>query len=212
MTSLTRICLVRHGETEWNVARRLQGQIDIKLNAVGLRQAEATADWLVQEPISAVYSSDLKRARTTAEHIARRLHLPLVLAPEVRERRYGVFEGLTYDEARALHPEAYARFEARDPDYAFADGGESLTTFGARVSARLQEIVGRHPGEMVVIVTHGGVLDAVNRFVRQLPLDAPRDFLIPNAALNWINHLDGEWRIEAWAQIAHLEATALDEL
>jgi probable phosphoglycerate mutase len=212
MTSLTRICLVRHGETEWNVARRLQGQIDINLNALGVRQAEAAANWLVQEPIAALYSSDLKRARTTAEHIARHLHLPLTLVPEVRERRYGIFEGLTYDEARAQHPEAYARFEARDPDYAFANGGESLLGFSARVSTRLQEIVACHPGEMVVIVTHGGVLDVVNRFVRNVPLDAPRDFLIPNAGLNWVNHLDGEWRIEAWGQIAHLEATALDEL
>lgn len=212
MTSLTRICLVRHGETEWNVARRLQGQIDIKLNALGVRQAEAAADWLVQEPIAALYSSDLQRARTTAEHIARRLHLPLNLAPQLRERRYGVFEGLTYDEARAQHPDAYGRFEARDPDYAFAGGGESLVTFSARVSARLQEIAANHPGETVVIVTHGGVLDIVNRFVRGMPLAAPRDFLIPNAGLNWINHLEGEWRIEAWGQIAHLEATALDEL
>lgn len=212
MNSLTRICLVRHGETEWNVARRIQGQIDIGLNGLGVRQAEAAARWLEQEPVTALYSSDLKRARTTAEHIGRHLKLKVAPAPEMRERRYGLFEGTTYHEAKACHPEAYARFEARDPDYAFPDGGESLVDLHARVTTRLQAIADAHAGETVVVVTHGGVLDIVNRYVRSQPLHTPRDFLIPNAGLNWIARAAGEWRIEAWGQIAHLETTALDEL
>lgn len=212
MSLLTRICLVRHGETEWNVVRRLQGHIDIGLNTLGLRQAEAAGRWLKDEPVSALYSSDLKRARTTAEHVGRHLRLPVTTAAELRERRYGVLEGLTHEEAAAQHPEVYARFLARDPDYAFPRGGESLVDFNRRIFSWLNAAIARHPGETIALVTHGGVLDVVNRGVRGVRLDAPRDFSIPNAGLNWISHLDGGWRVDAWAEVAHLETSALDEL
>jgi 2,3-bisphosphoglycerate-dependent phosphoglycerate mutase len=82
----------------------------------------------------------------------------------------------------------------------------------ARVTGRLQEIAASHPGQNVVVVLHGGVLDIINRFVRGNSLEAPRDFLIPNAGLNWIATVDGSWRIETWGETAHLEAGALDEL
>lgn len=215
MSLLTRICLVRHGETEWNLARRLQGQLDIALNALGMRQAEATAAWLAAEPdppVSAVYSSDLKRARSTAERIAHRLNLPVRVVPELRERRYGVLEGLTHEEARQRLPEDFARLAARDPEYAFPGGGESLAQLSARATGYLLAIAAAHPNETVVVVTHGGVLDAVNRFVRGIPLHVPRDFAIPNAGLNWIAFGADGWRLEAWGQIGHLEATVLDEL
>ena len=211
-SALTRICLVRHGETEWNVARRIQGQIDIGLNALGLRQAEAAARWLAEEPVSALFSSDLRRARTTAEHIGRRLGLACALAPEMRERRYGILEGVTYEDARTSLPEVYAAFESRDPEFAIPGGGESLVQFHARVTTWLKATVEAHLGGTLVVVTHGGVLDIVNRFVRGNALAIPRDFAIPNAGLNWIVRAAGDWRIEAWGQTAHLETTALDEL
>lgn len=215
MSLLTRICLVRHGETEWNVARRLQGQLDIALNSRGHRQAEAAAAWLAAEPdppVAAIYCSDLKRARATAERIGHRLHRSPIDAPAFRERHYGALEGLTHDEVRETLPAAHARLLARDPDYVLPGGGESLRQLAARVTARLDEIAAVHPNETIVVVTHGGVLDVVNRFVRGLPLHLPRDFAVPNAGLNWIAlGVDG-WQIEAWGDIEHLEAAALDEL
>jgi len=210
-TQPTRICLVRHGETEWNAERRIQGQIDIGLNATGLKQAAAAGRWLKTAGIMALYSSDLKRARTTAEAIGTALGLAPVLAPELRERRYGVFEGLTYAEAQAKYPDGYAAFEGRNADYAF-ENGESLHVMFARVTGKLKEIAAAHPGQSVVVVVHGGVLDIVNRFVRGNPLEMPRDFLIPNAGINWIAAVDGHWRLEAWGETDHLEAGALDEL
>jgi 2,3-bisphosphoglycerate-dependent phosphoglycerate mutase len=96
----TRICLVRHGETEWNAARRIQGQIDIGLNETGVRQAEAAGRWLKTVGIVALYSSDLKRAWRTAQAIGQELGLVPLPLPELRERRYGIFEGLTYAEAK----------------------------------------------------------------------------------------------------------------
>ena len=209
--SPTRMCLVRHGETEWNAARRIQGQIDIGLNETGLRQAEAAGRWLQSAGITALYGSDLQRAWKTAQAIGAALGLVPVAVPEMRERRYGVFEGLTYDEARTNHPDGYAAFEGRNADYAF-ENGESLRAMYERVTGKLQAIAAAHPGQNVVIVLHGGVLDIVNRFVRGNSLETPRDFLIPNAGLNWIAVQAGRWRIESWAETGHLEPGALDEL
>ena len=207
----TRICLVRHGETEWNAERRIQGQIDIGLNETGIRQAHAAGAWLKRAGIVALYSSDLKRAWTTAEAIGEALDLVPQSVPEMRERRYGVFEGLTYDEARTRYPEGYGAFEGRNADYAF-ETGESLVTMFARVTGKLQEIAAAHAGQNVVVVLHGGVLDVINRFVRGNSLEMPRDFLIPNAGINWISTVDGVWALDSWAETGHLEPGALDEL
>lgn len=208
----TRICLVRHGETEWNTQRRLQGQIDIALNATGVRQAQAAGRWLRKAgAIAAIYSSDLQRAWATAGYIGAALGLDPRPATEMRERRYGIFEGLTYDEAKVRFPAAYAAFERRDPDCDF-ETGETLKAMFARVTAKLQDLAAAHAGESIVVVLHGGVLDIINRFVRGSRLDTPRDFLIPNAGLNWIVCENGQWHIESWAETAHLEDGALDEL
>lgn len=211
----TRICLVRHGETEWNAERRLQGQIDIALNANGLRQARAAGSWLRRAAgiggIAALYASDLRRAWVTAECIGAALGLTPQPAPEMRERNYGIFQGHTYAEAKEKFPAVYAAFERRDPDCTF-ETGESLKAMYGRVTDKLQVLAEAHAGETIVIVLHGGVLDVINRFVRGNPLETPRDFLIPNAGLNWIVRAAGVWRIEAWGETAHLQDGALDEL
>ena len=207
----TRICLVRHGETEWNAERRIQGQIDIGLNETGQRQAVAAGRWLQRAGIVALYSSDLKRAWTTAQAIGAAIGLVPTPAPEMRERRYGVFEGLTYDEAKEKYPDGYGAFEGRNADYAF-ENGESLKAMFARVTGKLQQIAAAHPGQNVVVVLHGGVLDVINRFVRGNPLEMPRDFLIPNAGINWVSVIDGAWHLDTWGETDHLEPGALDEL
>ena len=210
-TRLTRICLVRHGETEWNAERRIQGQIDIGLNETGHRQAVAAGRWLKRADIVALYSSDLKRAWATAQAIGAEIGLTPTPLPEMRERRYGVFEGLTYDEAKARYPEGYGAFEGRNADYAF-ENGESLKAMFDRVSGKLKEVAARHVGQNVAVVLHGGVLDVINRFVRNNPLEMPRDFLIPNAGINWISVADGVWHLDTWGETDHLEPGALDEL
>lgn len=207
----TQICLVRHGETEWNAERRIQGQIDIGLNDIGRRQAVAAGRWLKSAGIVALYSSDLKRAWTTAQSIGAELGLVPASVPEMRERRYGVFEGLTYDEAKAKHPAGYAAFEGRNANYDF-ENGESLHAMFARVTGKLQALAAAHPGQSIAIVLHGGVLDIINRFVRGNPLEKPRDFLIPNAGINWISMENGKWCLNTWGETDHLEAGALDEL
>ncbi|NTV11551.1 MAG: histidine phosphatase family protein [Zoogloea sp.] len=207
----TRICLVRHGETAWNTERRMQGHLDVPLNATGFAQARATAASLAAANFDAAYSSDLLRTRQTAETIAAATGYDIVFDAGLRERNYGAFQALTYDEAKVRFPHDYARFESRDPDFAMADGGESLAGFAARITATLERIADTHAGQTVLIVTHGGVLDIAHRLAAGKPLTTPRDFTIPNAALNWIHHDDGAWQLIAWAEQQHL-AAALDEL
>ncbi|MDO9598270.1 MAG: histidine phosphatase family protein [Azoarcus sp.] len=206
----TRLCLVRHGETAWNAERRLQGHLDVELNEHGLRQAALTARVLATAQFEAAYSSDLRRARLTAEIIAGG-PLPVTIDAGLRERHYGCFQGLTYTEAEARFPEDYARFLARDSQLAFSGGGESLQTFANRIKDTLVRIVAAHPGQQVLIVTHGGVLDIIHRLTTGSALDAARDFTIPNAALNWIEHEDDEWRLISWGDQRHLDSS-LDEL
>ena len=210
-SSACRICLIRHGETQWNTERRLQGQIDIELNRNGLAQAEAAARSLERDRFSALYSSDLARAAQTAAAISRHHALPTRTDDRLRERHFGFFQGLTYDEAERRHPEFYKRFQARDTALAFEESGESLDVFAARVRSVMDDIAHAHAGATVLVVTHGGVLDVVYRLSTGRPLQAPRDFRIPNAAFNWVEHQDGKWRLITWADERHLGA-ALDEL
>jgi probable phosphoglycerate mutase len=206
----TRLCIVRHGETAWNAEHRVQGQLDVPLNAIGRAQAQAAANVLKREAFDAVYSSDLSRARQTAQPAASSFSMEILLEKDLRERHYGIFERLTYAEVKVRYPEDYARFEARDPEYAFRTG-ESLRDFSARSIAIVSRIVNQHEGKSILVFTHGGVLDKLYRFITGLPLSAPRDFGIPNAGLNRIEITPAGWRIRAWADIAHLEG-ALDDL
>ena len=208
---MTRICLVRHGETQWNTHRRLQGHLDIPLNATGRAQATATADALRAERFTAIYTSDLARAQQTATAIADTGHPPPSATPALRERHYGVFQGLTHDEARVRHPDAWQRFRARDPAFVLPGNGESLTQLHQRVAALLETLRERHRGEQVLLVTHGGVLDIAHRIAAGLALEAPRNFPIPNAAINRIIHDGEQWRMLEWATQQHLGNT-LDEL
>lgn len=207
----TRFCFVRHGETDWNVQRRLQGHIDTPLNQTGQAQAEATAKGLQGHVFDALYSSDLIRTLQTARYAAQLLDLPIHLRSDLRERHYGAFQGLTYTEAEHHFPADYARFKGREPAYEIIDEGESLLQHRARVQACLETIASKHAGQSVLIVTHGGVLDIVYRMATGLDLSAPRDFGIPNAALNWISFDAGIWKLQRWADQGHLQA-ALDEL
>ncbi|HRQ58120.1 MAG TPA: histidine phosphatase family protein [Azoarcus taiwanensis] len=205
----TTLCLVRHGETPWNADRRLQGHLDVPLNDHGRIQARATGAMLNGKHFDAVYSSDLARALETARSIAGDT-APTIL-PALRERHYGSLQGLTYEEARQRLPEAYAAFEARNPSYAFPGGGETLLAFRSRVESTLHLLAQRHVGQQVLVVTHGGVLDIVHRLVTGKSLESPRDFKIPNAALNWVEHGPEGWALIAWAETMHLPASR-DEL
>lgn len=200
---VTRFCLVRHGETDWNLARRIQGHTDVPLNATGRAQALAMAYNAAHHRFDAVYSSDLSRALETAAALAEREGLEVLPLPALRERHYGIFQGLTAAEAAVSYPDAHARYLARDPEYDF-ETGESLRAFAARIMAGIEWLVRHHAGQTLLAVCHSGVLDVLRRHATGQPLEAPRDFEIPNCALNWF-HMDGRgWHLERWADRHHL--------
>ena len=201
----TRICFVRHGETDWNIEQRMQGHIDLALNATGEAQAEAVGRCFQGMQASALYCSDLLRARQTAQPIADALRMPMLLLPSLRERHFGRCEGMTFAEIAAHNPEDARAIESRDPDYAAPGGGESRRQHQSRILACVERLVDAHPAQTIVAVTHGGVLDVIYRRARGLPDDAPRDYPILNAGINWVV-IDGEeWTIERWGDAAHLE-------
>ncbi|CAG1000212.1 partial putative phosphoglycerate mutase, partial [Anaerolineae bacterium] len=133
---MTMLCVIRHGETSWNSEGRIQGQTDVPLSTVGRAQARAVAALLVGRNFDALYSSDLQRVVHTAQPAARALGLPVRIDPRLRERHYGIFETLTYADAKIRFPEEYARFKAHDPEFDFRSG-ESLRAFFERSVACL---------------------------------------------------------------------------
>ncbi len=212
MTSrTTHLLLIRHGETASNRERRLQGHRDIDLNAHGRAQAACLGRALSDERIDAVYASDLQRTRNTAQGLIGTRKLPLRLDAALRERAFGVFEGLLYDEVAAQYPEGYARWRAHDPSYG-PPGGETLEIFHARVVTAVKRLAGQHLGQRIAIVTHGGVLDCLYRAASGMPMSGPRTQLLLNAAINRLEFQDDRLRVLGWGDVAHLEGLALDEV
>ncbi|MDD2721439.1 MAG: histidine phosphatase family protein [Gallionella sp.] len=205
----TRICFIRHGETDWNVVKRIQGQTDIPLNDTGRKQALAMAFNAGHHDFNAIYCSDLMRTVETANALAERRDLKVKTLPLLRERHYGIFQGITAVEGLQRHPEAHACYMARDLNYDF-EIGESMLSFETRVKAAVEHLCRHHTGETIVAVTHAGVLDILYRHATGRPLHTPRDFVIPNCALNWF-HFDGQgWHLEAWDDHHHLAKVMLE--
>jgi broad specificity phosphatase PhoE len=151
----TTIYLARHGETDWNLRRRVQGHTDRPLNETGLAQAQALGDALAAEHLDAVYSSDLSRASDTARIVAEPRRIDVTAIPELREKHFGTWEGLTDDEVLVRFPHAVAG------GWGDAETSEELA---ARVYTALRKIASRHDGEHVLVVTHGGPMRAVLRW------------------------------------------------
>ena len=146
------ILLVRHGQTDWNLERRVQGHTDIPLNAAGIAEAERLARELAMEPLVAVFSSDLVRARDTAAAVAERHGLPVTIDPALREKDFGTWEGLTDTEIAKRFPDA-AQGKWGD--------GETTEVVAERAVAAIDRIRTLHPGGTVLVVSHGGPLRAL---------------------------------------------------
>jgi 2,3-bisphosphoglycerate-dependent phosphoglycerate mutase len=212
--ALTRVVAVRHGETDWNAQTRIQGQIDIGLNAVGRQQAERLARALADAQFDAVYASDLQRAADTARALAERAGLPLHTEVSLRERGFGTFEGLTWAEVEQQHPDESRRWRERDTRFG-PPGGETLAVFYERAVTALAAIAARHRGQHIAIVTHGGVLDALYRAASRIAIDAPRTWQLGNASINRVLHGEQGFTMVGWNDNLHLHldpaGPALDE-
>jgi len=204
----TYLIAIRHGETEWNSQGRFQGHLNSVLNAEGLAQAEALGEYLCRERFDLLLSSDLGRALQTASAIARRSGHEVVVEPRLRERRMGIFQGLTPAEAELRYAGEYARFRSHDPEYVIPDG-ESMRQFFERTVGCFTDLATRCAGLTLAAVTHGGVLAMLYRHARAMPLEAPRDFALHNTGVNRFRHRQGTWQLQSWGEIGHLDV-ALD--
>jgi probable phosphoglycerate mutase len=199
----TTLVLIRHGQTEWNREGRIQGHLDSALTPEGIAQAEACATRLATEPFDALYASDLPRTQHTAAILNCALHLTMNSRESLRERCFGIGEGLTYAEMDVRFPEVFSRARALDPDFAI-EGGETRRQFHSRVRTALQGIASAHAGQRVLVVTHGGVLGVVYRWLNDLPIASAHTVEIPNVAYNRVRVADSQWQLEIWGDTAHL--------
>ena len=206
-----RLVLVRHGETEWNRAGRIQGfHADSPLTGNGRAQALAVAERLAAEGIDVLFSSDSGRTRQTAEPIAEATGVAPVHDAALRERSYGILEGRTFAEIEVQFPDVFQKIRSRDPHYA-VPGGESPVDFRDRILGALERIVHTSAGRRVAVVTHGGVLGVMYRHALDISIEAPRSYTLANASCNHFRYVAGRWTMDAWCDVSHLPAPSLSD-
>lgn len=207
----TQFVIVRHVETVWNREGRIQGHLDSPITAEGIAQAQALARRLRGTEYDLLVSSDLGRARSTAAYISAEIGMEVVLDARLRERHYGILQGMTRVEARATHPEVYRRYSETDVAFAIP-GGESTQACFERSVGCLEELAAYRPKQRILVVTHGGVIDGLYRHTMRLPHVGSRVFSMVNGSLNQFLYECGEWRLESWADVAHLDGNSLDDV
>ena len=197
MSTATSITLIRHGETEWNLSGRWQGHADSPLSERGVAQAEALGKRMKSDDFDFFYSSDLGRAMHTSRLVGGPSGWEAIPREDLRERDLGVLEALTTEEMLECEPEIYRSFRNDGPEYV-PPGGESFKQFCDRCSRAVEGIALAHEGAKIGIVTHGGVLGALFRYVLNVPLEKERNFVLLNCSLNRIEKKDKVWNLVSW--------------
>lgn len=210
--AVTRVTIVRHGETEWNVASRFQGQKDSRLSDLGIEQAQALAKRAARCRFDVLYSSDLGRARQTARAITEKTGLIAQECESLRERHMGIFEGLTRTEVEARYPEEIALYYGPNPDYQVPEG-ESFRQSADRFTKGIEDLARQHLGKNILIVAHGGVLGGFLRNVLGVLPEYPRRFKRFNGSWNVFTWFGSHWMLETWGDVSHLDMTrSLDDI
>ncbi len=203
----TKLLIIRHGETRWNAQGRVQGHGDSPLTETGREQARLLGQRLQHVAFDKLICSDLGRTMETASFITACTGHGTQKDHRLRERHYGVLEGLTVAEVENQYPKAYGKLMAGDPDFVIPEG-ESHRQLYQRNIAFFKEYITTNPGTTAALVVHGGVMDSIFRFVANLPLDQPMCFVTPNTSLSIISHGfyygTMRWVIETWGDVSHL--------
>jgi broad specificity phosphatase PhoE len=202
-----RLLIVRHGETPWNAEGRLQGHADIDLSEKGRQQAREVAKRLADTPIDSAYSSDLARAWHTAQIMLDQRDVPLNSTVGLRERYYGVFEGLTVEERQAQYPDEFAASLVKDLEFA-PPGGENARGTLERMTGVIGEIKERHLNETVLIVGHGGSLRSAIIALMELPPEATWRFVMANCSLTVIDTYPDNAVLGLYNDTSHLHSSS----
>lgn len=179
----TLLYLVRHGETDWNVANRFQGQADTPLNGRGHSQGAALARYFVEQPIHRVYSSDLQRAKDTASYISMAKGLETEILPELREISFGIWEGMTRSEIWKQYPDQI-RLWQEDPNKLAVPGAETYPVAQKRLCQTVKKLVATHWGENIVVVSHGGAIRLLLTALLEMELTGIWHFTLESAGIN----------------------------
>jgi alpha-ribazole phosphatase len=188
---MTKVILIRHGETLWNVEMKYQGHCDVALTEKGIKQAELAADSLAKESISAVYASDLCRAFVTAESIANKHDLQVATIPELREINFGQWEGLAYDKINNQWSDIMAKLFTH-PDEIQIPDGETFREVKERATIALSTLIKKHPNETIVVVSHGGTIRTILCSVLNIPLNHLWNIKQDNTAINILEYYDDQ--------------------
>lgn len=206
----TTIYLIRHGQTDWNLARRWQGHIDIPLNGTGRRQALLLAQRLADLQLQAIYTSDLLRASETASIVAEPQGLKPVAEPALRERSGGLFQGLTFDELNSKYRDEWRRVRLENST---PPEGESLLDVAQRITTCYEIIVRRHSSQVVALVSHGGALNLLISYILGLPIGQPaRISLRGNTGLSVIESGEDGARLVTLNDTNHLDVGSEPDL
>lgn len=189
---MTTVCLVRHGETDWNAQGKIQGTADIPLNKAGARQAAQCGAYLAAADWDLIITSPLQRARRTAEIINETLGLPLIEMEQFAEKHFGDAEGMTYEERALTFPNR------------FYPNQEDNELFAERLAAGLKIINDRFPEQRVLLVSHGGVINAILGELSNGEIGSGKTRLL-NACLSHIHFDKHNWIIQNYNQVSHLE-------
>jgi 2,3-bisphosphoglycerate-dependent phosphoglycerate mutase len=204
MAQSKKIVIIRHGETEWNIYRKLQGQANSDLTELGKKQALLTAQAIKNEVFDKIYSSDLPRCVETAKILNHELGLAVVFEKGLRERHFGQLQGKKHEEIKALFPDLHSKLSTGNINFEIP-GGESFKDFYIRVNDTLDRLAANAEEEKILIVSHGGALDCVIRRIFGLPLDMPRRFSIYNTSINRFSVHNNDWKLDTWGDINHLK-------
>ena len=200
---MTKIILVRHGLTLWNGERKIQGHSNVELAPEGIAQAKLLAEKFPLENVSAIYSSDLSRAKVTAEILAQKFNLPVQFEKNLREANWGDWEGKKLSDIEKIDPVNYEKF-FRNPEEVQIKNAETFSQLQERAFSTVKKIIAAHPDENIIIVAHGAINRTIICSILEIPLKKMWTLSQFNTAINIFRYDDGYFTVELINGTAHL--------
>lgn len=200
---MTKIYIVRHGQTEWNIQGKIQGHANAPLTEKGLGQGELVANRLKDEVIDVIYASDLDRARITAEKISKSTGAKLIITEELREMSFGIWEGMLFTEVKEKYPEDFLKWLSKPEDLKI-ENGETLFTLENRMERVINDIMSKHEGENICIVSHGTALKTLILHLLKMPLTNYKNLAMDNVSISIVEKRDYNNVLKIYNDTNHL--------